>query len=346
MNFFISCYHFSQSAKQNQMKTFDLTVSQHTGQNQSTEKPKYDAITDLFKAYQEAQIYHGVQLKKRVDDCNHHSKGSEVNVSDSRTDKDLLVTEHDKQVWWNETAAVLVSMDKSSNYQSDTLPLDAQGVLPLKSNLRTNHSNSNANSSTFWSKLTNIYKINSSDSSNASSNKPRHEIPEPVSFSAADEYAMHARQSVIEVSNHSAYCKTSIQPKTNQSNNEHMVHQTTTIIDAPSGRKHAFSVNKDLGLYSNILDDIQQTGARLKSKPSDLVPHIVNGSDRSSDNCTNPYDGSSGSGSQNGISIGTSDMDNSDTGSDEASISKKKHKVDVAVLHNSEPLQKRVKQEQ
>ena len=327
------------------MKAFDATVSQHTGQNQSTENQKYDAITDLFKSYQEAQIYHGVQPNERDNDSSHHSKGNGVIVSNSRTDKDSLVTEHDKQVWWNETAALLVSMDKASNYQSDTLPFDAQGVLPLKSNLRTDHSDSNANSSTFWSKLKDVSKINSSDSSNASSNKPRHEILEPVSFSAADEYAMHARQTVIEVSHHSAYCKTAVQSKTNQDNSEHK-DQTTTIKDDPSRRNHAFSVNKDLGSYSIISDDIQQTGARLKSKPSQLVPHTVSGSDRSSDNYTNPYDGSSGTGSQNAISIETSDMDNSDTGSDEASISKKKHKVDVAILHNSEPLQKRVKQEQ
>ena len=104
-------------------------------------------------------------------------------------------------------------------------------------------------------------------------------------------------------------------------------------------------MNRDLELYSNMLDNIQKSDTRLKSEHSDLGPNTVSGSDRSSDNCTNPYDGSSGSGSQNGISTGTSDIDNSDTGSDEASLGKKKHKLDVTFFHHSRPLQKRLKEE-
>lgn len=330
------------SVRQDQMKTLD--VAKNSGQNQVIEKPKSDAITELFEAYQQAQIYHGIQQKERNDDSDQNSKGSGTLVSDSSTKKDSLVSEHDKQVWWNDTATLLMSLDKSSNYQFETPPSDVQ---TLESNSSSNHSDSNADSTTFWTQLKKVSKMNLSDPSNPSSNKSNNEISEPASFSAADEYAIHARQSVIEVSKHSAYCKPSVQSKTSQSDSEPMIaHHTASKNDASKRITHAVSMNKDLELYSIMLDNIQQTDTRLKSDHSDLGPNTVSGSDRSSDNCSNPYDGSSGSGSQNGISTGTSDMDNSDTGSDEASIVKKKHNLDATILHNSEPLLKRVKQEQ
>jgi hypothetical protein len=321
-----------------------LDVAKNSGQNQVIEKPKSEAITDLFEAYQQAQIYHIIKQKERNDDSDQNSKGSGTLVSDSRTNKDSLVSEHDKQVWWNDTATLLMRLDKSSNCQFETPPFDGQDFLPLESNSSSNHSDSNTEPTTFLSQLKKVSKMNLS---NPSSIKSNNQISEPASFSAADEYAIHARQSVIEVSKHSAYCKPSVQSKTSQSDCEPMIaHHTASKSNASKRITHAISMNKDLELYSIMLDDIQQTDTRLKSDHSDLGPNTVSGSDRSSDNCTNPYDGSSGSGSQNGISTGTSDMDNSDTGSDEASIGKKKHNLDATILHNSEPLLKRVKQEQ
>jgi len=334
-----------QDEKLNQMKPFDLTLPKSTGQNRLTEKPTSDAIADLFEAYQQARIYHGVQRQERDDIKYQNSKPNESVASDSRADKDSLVTEHDDQVWWNDTASLLVSLDRASNHQTKPLSIKNQAFQSRESSI-LNHSDSISDSTTFFSELEKVSKQNSSDLSHTSSNIPTREISKPVLISAADEYAILARQSVIEVSKHSAYCKTSAESKMIQGSCEPMIiPPTTNGKETPNGITHAVSMNRDLELYSNMLDNIQKSDTRLKSEHSDLGPNTVSGSDRSSDNCTNPYDGSSGSGSQNGISTGTSDIDNSDTGSDEASLGKKKHKLDVTFFHHSRPLQKRLKEE-
>ena len=334
-----------QYEKLNQINAFDLSLPKSTEQNRLTEEPKSDAIADLFQAYQQARIYHGVQRQEQDDNKCQNSKANESVASDSRADKDSLGTEHDEQVWWNDTASLLVSLDRASNYQTKPLSIKNQSFRSGESS-NPNHSDSITNSTTVCSELEKVSKENSSHLSHTSSNIRPREVSEPVMISAADEYAILARQSVIEASKHSAYCNTSEESKMKQGGSAHMIiPQTTNDEDTPNGITHAVSMNRDLELYSNILDDIQQRDRMLKSEHSDLGPNTISGSDRSSENCTNPYDGSSGSGSQNGISTGTSDIDNSDTGSDEASLGKKKHKLDVTFFHHSRPLQKRLKEE-
>lgn len=313
--------------------------------NHNLAQPKTaDNIANLFEAYQQAMMYHTTKIDLQT------SSNGDLHSSESRPSSrtETLPPKQPRDLD-NIADSVNGSDFYSSNYP---LPFIAESIedcqrLIMGENLQTLICNHNLVVSVTSPKRQFIdasSAINSTSSAKqrsvlSSSGIPRslslsrnNKAIESVHLSAADMYADHARQSVLEVSKHSAYCKTLEKPSPSNTDISYTKENCNVDSDEISNNN---SVTFTLGLYSGILNNIQQTENKRKSPESDRGPNEISGSDRSSDNCTNVNEGSWGDGSQNGVSTGASDNDYSDTGSDEASIDTKRLKLSASALKDT-----------